>query len=514
MKTGKLLNSIEEDKDNKYMVLVLSPDGKTVAGAGFNGVVYQYDTKEFNHKGATIKGPGASPDAMLAESIYLFMKYSPDGKYLALATLRTEIYIYDTKTGGLVRKIKPLDPDYDHRIFPEHLVFSGDGKMTAIEYQNGKTMITKTTSNQPGKFIEGSSPSLSTDGNKLALKTGKGIELFQTSTGKSLAALAGTETALGNSIFSPNGQSLAVVMPGKTTFWDVKELTVTQTIETSFSDYQAIAISQDGEAFAASTNQLIELYQTKSGDRRTLESQHPIQFLGFSANDSVLVSAGSTWLSVWDLKQSKMIKEIELSGNIQNMDISNDGKMAIVVMVDNVTVLYNLSNGDGKNVSESSQKIASATFVDNANILALDSDQKVYVSTSQNRALTNIKEFKDVSTLIASNDNSTVTFITNADGILAITIYDIAKQEILKSPLKDESIFAVSPVNHIVAIPNTVDGYLTLMDIDHSDKSCQIKDFGIAAKQMIFSPDGQQLFINGINGIIYIFGIGVHNKNS
>ncbi len=511
MKNGKQLNSAEQG--DKFMALALAENGKRLASADFDGAIHQYDAEEFKQKGVIIKGPGTSPDAMLADSFYLFMRYSPNEKYIAVATLRAEIYVYDTNNGSLVHKIKPLDPDYDHRIFPEHVAFSQDEKMIAIEYANGQTLVTKTTGNQPGKLLEGSFPSLSADGSTLALKTSKGIELFQTPTGNSLGSLVGTEAALGDSIFSPKSQSLAIVMPGKMTFWDAKELSLTQTIQTTFSDYQAIAISRDGGTLAASIHQLIELYQTKNGDRRTLESQHPVQFLEFSANDSVLVVAGSAWLSVWDPKQSKMIREMELPADIQSMDVSDDGQMAVAVMTDNVTVLYNLSTGQGKNLSESSQKIASATFVDNTNILALDKDQEVYVSTSQNPTFTNIKGFEDVAALMASDRKSLITFATNAEGNSKISIYDIAKQKFLESPLENKSIFALSPVNNIVAIPDNYDSILTLMDINHSDKSCEIKDFSIAAKQMIFSADGQYLFVNGENGIIYIFGIGTRNKN-
>jgi len=512
MKSGKKLNSAEQG--SKYMAFTFSSDGKLSAAASFDGMINQYDTEQFNQTGTTIRGPGAFQDSMLADSVYLFIRYSPDGKYLTVATLRAEVYLYSTEDGSLVKKIDPLDPDYDHRIFPQHVAFSQDGKKLAVEYQNGQTLLTETSGKQPGKLLEGSFPSLSADGSVLALKSQNGIEVFETSTGDSFGTLAGTEATLGNSIFSPGGDNLVVVMPRETVFWDLKELMVAHIVKTAFSDYQAMTISQNGETLAASLGQLIELYQINSEGRSALEWQHPAQFLKFAANDTLLVAAGATWLSVLDPKQKTTILNIELPETIQSMDVSSNGRTAVIVTKGHTARLYDLSSGAGTTISDASQKIISATFVDDTNILALDEDENVYVSTSQNPIFVNIKD-QDIAASLSPDRSSLITFTTSSNDIRQIFVYDLTKHKMLESPVEYQHISAISPVNNIVVVPDAYEKTLTLADIGKSDQSCQIKDFNVEAKEMIFSPDGQYLILNGKNGIIYFFGTGdgFQNKN-
>lgn len=510
MKSGKLLNSAAQE--DHFMALALTEDGQEIAAADFAGVVHRYDTETFDEKGAAIKGPGTAPDATFGDSFYLFMRYSPNKKYIALANLGTYIYVYNVSNGALVNTIKPLGSDYDHRIFPEHLAFSQNGAMLAIDYQDGQTLYTRTTGTPSKHRLAGTSPALSADGSLLALQTPAGVELFQTSTGNSLGLLEGTETAMGSFAFSPDDQQLAVVIAEKTGFWDVKTLKVLNTAATSFTDYGTLALSSDGKTLAASARQSIEFFQTKDGERHTQAWEHPIQFMEFAANDTTLVVAGAKWLSAWDLTQNKMRKEIELNQDIQSMDASVDGQKVAVVGVDNTVSLYDLSSGESQTVSQPAEKFASVTFLnDTYNLLALDDQLNVYVSTAENPELT---AWRKASLSLPSASGSLVTFISKIDGIDRVTIYDTSRDKILQDPVSKSAVSAVSSINNVLAIPETLDGNITLSDIHDATKSCKIKDFTVDPKQMLFSPDGQYLFVNARNGIIYVFGIGTQQSQS
>lgn len=500
LKTGNLINSAPQENHDKFMGVALKQDGKTVAAATFEGEIYQYDTTSFDKKDVVIKGPGTFADAMFGDMIYFNMHYSPDGKYLVFATLRTEIFVYDASSGKLVRKIAPLDPDYDKRIFPEEMTVSNNGKVMGIQYQNGQTMVVPTTGSQPGVMIKGSKPSLSPDGSTVALKTAKGEELFQTASGKLLNTLPDTEKTFGDSIFSPDGQTLGVVMPEETVFWDTKQLTAGKSVETAFTNYQAMALSQDGKTLAAGSPTRLESYQIKDGERHSFDLEHPAEFMKFAGNDSTLVIGGATWLSTFDMQQNKITKKIDLPGKIENMDVANDGKTAVVIIQDSVTMLYDLVSGQSQTIGQTSQNIVSAVFVGNGNILALDKDNAVLLSTRQNPAFA--KNWTSASGLTPANGNPLIA-LPSSD---IISVYDVSKRQMVQSPFKDElSIWAISPVNDLVAHPNDIAETLTLMDIHKSSSSCEVKNFHVEARRMIFSPDGQYLLINGQNGMIYMF---------
>ncbi len=506
MKSGKELNSAKQG--DQFMALALTDDGQELAAADFDGIIHQYDTKNFDEQG-TIRGPARSPGALFADSVYFFMKYSPDKKYIAFATLRAEIYVYNTANGNLVHRIKPLSPDFDNRIFPNHITFSQDGKTLAVGYENGQTLVVKTIGTQPGKLLEGSSPSLSIDGSTVALKTKRGVELFQTSTGNSLGLVDNTQTALGDSMFSPNGKNLSVITSGEIMFWNIKEQTVDGSVQAAFSDYQAIAISQGGTTLAAASHQLIDLFQVKNGAGQTLTSDYPVQFLQFAAENSILVAAGSAQLSIWNMAQSKVTSEIKLPENIQSMSVSTDGKNAVVVTDTRSVLSYDLSTGQGRAINQPEDKFTSAVFIgSSATILALNENGQVYLSTTEHPELTKLN-----SKQLSIDNNPLVTFASSADGITSISIYDSVKHKILDSDLGIPGPAALSPVNHIIAVPDTENSIITITDAKNNEKSCKIKDFSIGSRQMLFSPNGQFLFFAGDNGIVYILGTSTKSLN-
>jgi len=106
---------------------------------------------------------------------------------------------------------------------------------------------------------------------------------------------------------------------------------------------------------------------------------------------------------------------------------------------------------------------------------------------------------------MSANGNPLITFSHGLDDGV-IRVYDVAKRERVKSPLEKQSdMWALSPVNNLVAIPNTINRTLTLVDIHQGSSSCEAKDFHIEPSRMLFSNDGQYLFSNGQNGMIYMF---------
>lgn len=504
LKTGKLLNSAKQD-EGKYMATALAADGKIIAATGFDGVVYQYDTENFDKKGAAINGPATLPEAMFGDMVYLLMTYSPNGKYLAIATLRAEVDIYDTSTGKLVKKIDPLDPDYEKRIFPEHLVFSPDEKKIAIDYMNGQTLITSVTGNQPGKLVEGKLPSISPDGETVALKTSKGIELFQASTGKALGELPDIGQSLGNSVFSPDGQTLVTFAPGGTHIWDVKTRKTTQTVSSIYSDYQVFALSENGKVLASGSQQRLDIFYLKTGENIPFVVEHAVEVLKFAANDTKLIVAGSSWVSVFDLEQEKVLQSIELSKNVLGLDVSRDGQMMVVVTADHTVTRHDLSKNTQETISEADQGMISVGFVDETTILGLGDKDQVYISTAQTPKFERVVHLP-AELSKAPNSVFPLTVRSGEPGTVRVAVYDLAKEELLYPLEYREKPYAVLTINGLASTSSFSDDTLSLFDVYSSTDKCDVKEFKISIKQMLFSADGQYFFVLGNNGIIHMFG--------
>jgi hypothetical protein len=116
---GKELGRYEPAFDNSIRAIAVAPDGKQLAGAGTRGEIYLWDVAEpkARHK---LVADGQRDATVLSGRDSL--AFTPDGKHLAAGGL-FGVILWDTAAGNVARRFPRASSS------SAHLRFSGDGKL-------------------------------------------------------------------------------------------------------------------------------------------------------------------------------------------------------------------------------------------------------------------------------------------------------------------------------------------------------------------------------------------------
>lgn len=498
---GTLLNSASQSSG--YMVTALTGNGEQVASASFAGKITIFETSAFTPI-KEIDGPGTDQNAEMADSVYTELIFSPQRKYLALATQRTEIFIYQTFDGSLVRKIAALDPDYEKRVPIVRMAFSGEDETLAVEYQSGQTILYTSQGEGPGRIFPGTSPALSSNGQRMALKTANGIEIFNTASGNSVATLPDTLNAFGNTIFSPDDQRLAVVSHEKLEFWNLANNQVEKSIETTYSDYRTFAISSNSEFMAVGSRLDLEIFNTSTGGRLKLPSKHPVFLMKFLPNGQKIVAAGDKTISVWDLQTKTIQREIQVEDTLRSLDISLDGNNLMVFLTNGSIVVYDLASENKQTLGQAENKLLMAQFAPNGkNIYALDEQHRLLISKDDFSGFApagiEIEAFA-----FQLSPNKTVMTVILEKGDLAF--FDAATGKPITTLRQDTPVIStVSPTGNLVITPDNVNGGLKFSEII-GGKECVLPGFRPIPRAMLVSEDGKYLIILDRSGVLHFLG--------
>ncbi len=212
--SGKRLHRLEpggNDLPSSYSV-AFAPDGKTLAVGGYVGDVFLWDT-------ATGKLQKKLDDPSLA---VLCLAYSPDGSILAASNDQADVMLFDAKEFKLLGKIKPEQGSI------HSFAFSSDGKtLAAITSEELSTWDVETRKLRkslalPGKGVEWAYSAVAC-APKAAVVVATGGKIIDMKTIaydlKTLRPIGGIETPLTESSikhlrFAPDGKMLATSGPG------------------------------------------------------------------------------------------------------------------------------------------------------------------------------------------------------------------------------------------------------------------------------------------------------------
>ncbi len=328
--TGKELRTINAAS----FKISFSPDGKKLAGAGWNYTINLWDvatgellrTAKGASSGQPLSGVESAnvnkPDGkvMSNASLSMAVAFAADGKTLASGHYDNTVLFWDVATGAQLAAYKQhTDSVYEVAISP-------DGKTLASGDYDNTVRLWDLATGAEVRALTGhgntiSALTFSPDGKILASGSYDGtIKLWDVSCGLNFRTLKGNATTISAIAFSPDGSTLASVNHGK--FWDI-DATISlwnistgaelRTFNRGFAT--SVAFSIDGKTLATGgKDMLIKLWDLESGAELPDLKGHKTEVyqLAFNPDGKTLTTSGSDHtVRVWDYRTGAMVRTVE-----------------------------------------------------------------------------------------------------------------------------------------------------------------------------------------------------------
>ena len=431
------------------------------------------------------------------------IKYSPDGKHLAVAS-SVGVWIYDAQTGEVINLITSTDRrvggEPEPQVSPINSIsFSPDGQLLAIGTQGNNIRIwdVKLGRYRHTHWVSGlQSLSFSPDGNILA-SGGTEILLWDPETGKRIPhqhfSIALTAFNRINSVvFSPDGQTLASADDDQTVhLWNAKtggEPIHTLTAHTD--KVLSVAFSPDGQTLAsASDDETVRLWNAKTGEPiHTFSAYSAQQCVAFSPDGNILATGSFGSIRLWDVETAKRLHTLSgYSGAITGISFSPDGQTLAGGSDGGVLRLWDITGEPRPIITEHISSVRGVSFSPDGQTLAIqDQISNVHLWNARTEALhhtpfvSSSMAFSPDGQVLASQSHNT------------IDLWDLQTEALLDTITKDGISRGVSfsPDSQMIAAIDA-NGAVLLWDV----KTKTLLHTFIAARtiSISFSPDSQMI---------------------
>jgi eukaryotic-like serine/threonine-protein kinase len=362
-----------------------SPDGATLASAGYDGIVRLWNTANGQLK-ARLSG---HRDMVTA------VTFSPDSKILASCGTDRTIRLWNTHTYQTAGSWQHTAPVTSLAISGRADILattSSDGSLTTWELATRHRIKTVKTDGEQalGVVFSPDGTLLATCGEESTVKIWNAKNLQQ------VAVLTGHEKSVYALAFSSDSRVLATGSRDQSIItWDVQSWTKRKKFEGQNGSVRSLDFSADGNVLASSgQDAMIRLWNPLTGELRSVIQGHlrDVRCVEFSPDGSHLVSCGDdSTIKIWNLSHHHGLSSWSGHSNwIRTLAFSPDGRTLVSCSDDKTVKTWDIKSR--KLLDELKGPTAEVSEVaftsDGALIAAASDDGSVYVWTAASGKLT------------------------------------------------------------------------------------------------------------------------------
>ncbi|MBX0328276.1 hypothetical protein K2Z83_11375 [Oscillochloris sp. ZM17-4] len=465
--------------------LALSPDGARVA-AGVGPLAIIWDAAS----GAEVVALEGHSDTVVG------LAYSPDGATLASAGYDGLVILWDAATGAERRRMDLGAVEVNA------LAFSPQGDKLVSGDSDGRTIIwsmpdgerLQTLRGHTGEVLDVAYDPL---GEFIAsVSDDLSARLWDVRTGAALDVLRGHTGTVEAVAFSPDGRLLATASQDNTArVWAVGDGHPVLTLAGHANGLRGALFSPDGsELLTASLDGTLRRWDL------AMAPPGGAYLVAFSPDGATLASAGADGASLWDAADGRQLREIRTDAEISALAWSPDGATLALGDVDGFLMLYDPSKGEKiADLDGHGQQINRLAFsLDGATLASVSDDgtARLWDVASGAERLSFAGHAAEVSALAWAPDGKT---LATADFLGAIIVWDAADgAERARATLYANEVInglAFSPDGATLAAGDE-GGLLALYDPTTGAETRRISAGG-PLDDLAYSPDGGTLASSG-----------------
>lgn len=346
--TGQLLQTVSGHED-VVTALAMSSQSKTLYTTGLDGKFLVWPA-QLPLQSSLYKLPIASGEVWA-------LALSPDGKTLAVGGKNGLVELWDLATLQRQRKLEGFGGTVDC------LDFSADGKLLAAAgWREKSAVVWHVESGEVARKVTGADRmnalAISPDGQQLAVgyKTAQGLEVFSLADGMSQRKLSGHDLSVYAIAFSPDGAKIASASgewterkPGRVMMHDVYDSTKLAQFDNHTHAVRSLVFTPDGSKLCSlSQDGILQIYEVE-GLRESITLKNGLDSRPLASSPDgrrIAVGLQNGNINLWNLERREIERRLKGTDDLFSLQFSRDGSLMFAADGNEFVQIWQLSEGE------------------------------------------------------------------------------------------------------------------------------------------------------------------------